>query len=358
MKSKSATLEDVARHAGVSYQTVSRVLNKSANVSDATRSKVEKSIELLRYVPNRLAQQLVGKQSQTVGLVTISLALHAPSQVAAAVKRYANVEGYQVLISMIDENVNHSIQDSINELKSQLVSKVIINVPLEAEAAQKIATDNDDIVCLFLDVDPYSSVFNVSFNPADGTRASVKYLYELGHRDIALLAGPTSSVSAQLRLKSWIETLKGYGLEPASVIRGNWDAQSGYSGALQMLRETAQFTAVLVANDQMALGVLSALHQQQISIPGEKSVIGYDDTYESSFFYPALTTVSLDLDLQGKEAVRRILDSGEENAQRMSSILPARLVVRQSTGPKGEKGKNLQALAQQLREIAHQLGDA
>ena len=312
MKSKSATLEDVARHAGVSYQTVSRVLNKSANVSEATRHKVEKSIELLRYVPNRLAQQLVGKQSQTVGLVTISLALHAPSQVAAAVKRYANVEGYQVLISMIDENVNQSIQDSINELKSQLVSKVIINVPLEAEEAQKIATDNDDIVCLFLDVDPYSSVFNVSFNPADGTRASVKYLYELGHRDIALLAGPESSVSAQLRL---------------------------------------------VANDQMALGVLSAFHQQQISIPGEKSVIGYDDTYESSFFYPALTTVSLDLDLQGKEAVRRILDSGEESALRMSSILPARLVVRQSTGPKGEKGKNLQALAQQLREIAHQLGD-
>jgi DNA-binding LacI/PurR family transcriptional regulator len=85
-------------------------------------------------------------------------------------------------------------------------------------------------------------------------------------------------------------------------------------------------------------------------------VIGYDDTYESSFFYPALTTVSLDLDLQGKEAVRRILDSGDDNALRMSSILPARLVVRQSTGQK-EKGKNLQALAQQLREIAHQLGD-
>ena len=165
MKSKSATLEDVARHAGVSYQTVSRVLNKSANVSKATRSKVEKSIEALRYVPNRLAQQLVGKQSRTVGLVTISLALHAPSQVAAAVKRYANVEGYQVLISMIDESVNQSIQDSINELKSQLVDKVIINVPLETELAQKIADDNDDIVCLFLDVDPYSSVFNVSFNP-------------------------------------------------------------------------------------------------------------------------------------------------------------------------------------------------
>ena len=344
MKSKSATLEDVARHAGVSYQTVSRVLNKSANVSEATRRKVEKSIEALRYVPNRLAQQLVGKESQTVGLVTISLAWHAPSQ----------VEGYQVLISMIDESVNQSIQDSINELKSQRVDKVIINVPLETEQAQKIAADNDDIVCLFLDVDPYSSVFNVSFNPADGTRASVKYLYEMGHREIALLAGPDNSVSAKLRLKSWLETLQGYGLKPVTVLHGNWDAQSGYAGALQMLRETPNFSAVLVGNDQMALGVLSAFHQHQVAVPGEKSVIGYDDTYESSFFYPSLSTVSLDLDLQGKEAVRRILAS-TSGAPHTSSILPARLVIRHSSGARIEQGKDLQAIAEQLRAIAHTL---
>ncbi|QJT81592.1 LacI family DNA-binding transcriptional regulator [Kosakonia sp. MUSA4] len=355
MKSKSATLEDVARHAGVSYQTVSRVLNKSANVSETTRLKVEKSIELLRYVPNRLAQQLVGKQSQTIGLVTTSLALHAPSQVAAAVKRYANLDGYQVLISMIDENVNQDIQSAINELKSQLVDKVIINVPLETEEAQRIASDNDDIVCLFLDVDPYSSVFNVSFNPADGTRASVKHLYELGHREIALLAGPESSVSANLRLKSWIDTLSSYGLKPVTVFHGNWDAQSGYAGALQMLRETPNFTAVLVGNDQMALGVLSAFHQHQIAIPGEKSVVGYDGTYESSFFYPSLTTVSLDLDLQGKEAVRRLLDSGHDDAARSSSVLPAKLIVRHSTGALQEQGTNLQEISRQLQAIAHQL---
>ncbi|HDU2475558.1 TPA: substrate-binding domain-containing protein [Klebsiella pneumoniae] len=167
MKSKSATLEDVARHAGVSYQTVSRVLNKSANVSEATRRKVEKSIEALRYVPNRLAQQLVG-------------------------------------------------------------------------------------------------------------------------------------------------------------------------------------------NDQMALGVLSAFHQHQVAVPGEKSVIGYDDTYESSFFYPALSTVSLDLDLQGKEAVRRILAS-TSGAPHTSSILPARLVIRHSSGARIEQGKDLQAIAEQLRAIAHRL---
>lgn len=234
------------------------------------------------------------------------------------------------------------------------MDKVIINVPLETEQAQKIAADNDDIVCLFLDVDPYSSVFNVSFNPADGTRASVKYLYEMGHREIALLAGPDSSVSAKLRLKSWLETTDGYGLKPVTVLHGNWDAQSGYAGALQMLRETPNFSAVLVGNDQMALGVLSAFHQHQVAVPGEKSVIGYDDTYESSFFYPALSTVSLDLDLQGKEAVRRILAS-TSGAPHTSSILPARLVIRHSSGARIEQGKDLQAIAEQLRAIAHRL---
>ena len=226
---------------------------------------------------------------------------------------------------------------------------------LETDRAQKIASDNDDIVCLFLDVDPYSSVFNVSFNPADGTRASVKHLYDQGHREITLLAGPEDSVSANLRLKSWVETLNGYGLKPAMVFHGNWDAQSGYAGALKMLRETPNFTAVLVGNDQMALGVLSAFHQHHIAIPGEKSVVGYDDTYESSFFHPALTTVSLDLDLQGKEAVRRLLDSGHNDPTRTSSVLPARLIVRHSTGPMQSKETNLQAIAEQLQAIAHQL---
>ncbi len=113
-------------------------------------------------------------------------------------------------------------------------------------------------------------------------------------------------------------------------------------------------SAVLVGNDQMALGCLSAFHQHQVAVPGEKSVIGYDDTYESSFFYPALSTVSLDLDLQGK---RRCGGSSPAPAGRphASSILPARLVIRHSSGARIEQGKDLQAIAEQLRAIAHRL---
>ncbi len=353
MKSKSSTLEDVARYAGVSYQTVSRVLNKSANVSEATRLKVEQAIDVLRYVPNRLAQQLVGKQSFTLGLVTTSLALHAPSQIAASVKKYAHQAGYQVLISMIDEDVNQSIQDSINELKSQRVDRVIINIPLESAEAEHIYENNRDILCLFLDVDPGSPVFNVCFNPADGSRASVEYLLELGHRDFALLAGPEESVSSRLRLQSWQDTLREKGLTPVTVIHGDWSAKSGYYNALHILRETPQFTAMLVGNDQMALGVISALHQHNVAIPEQVSIIGYDDTYDSAFFHPALTTVSLDLDLQSKEAVERLLATKNDVTE--STLLPAKLVVRNSTRAPGEQDKDLNQIADQLDKLASRL---
>lgn len=353
MKSKSSTLEDVARYAGVSYQTVSRVLNKSANVSEATRLKVEQAIDVLRYVPNRLAQQLVGKQSFTLGLVTTSLALHAPSQIAASVKKYAHQAGYQVLISMIDEDVNQSIQDSINELKSQRVDRVIINIPLESAEAEHIYENNRDILCLFLDVDPGSPVFNVCFNPADGSRASVEYLLELGHRDFALLAGPEESVSSRLRLQSWQDTLREKGLAPVTVIHGDWSAKSGYYNALHILRETPQFTAMLVGNDQMALGVISALHQHNVAIPEQVSIIGYDDTYDSAFFHPALTTVSLDLDLQSKEAVERLLATKNDVTE--STLLPAKLVVRNSTRVPGEQDKDLNQIADQLDKLASRL---
>jgi len=353
MKSKSSTLEDVARYAGVSYQTVSRVLNKSANVSEATRLKVEQAIDVLRYVPNRLAQQLVGKQSFTLGLVTTSLALHAPSQIAASVKKYAHQAGYQVLISMIDEDVNQSIQDSINELKSQRVDRVIINIPLESAEAEHIYENNRDILCLFLDVDPGSPVFNVCFNPADGSRASVEYLLELGHRDFALLAGPEESVSSRLRLQSWQDPLREKGLAPVTVIHGDWSAKSGYYNALHILRETPQFTAMLVGNDQMALGVISALHQHNVAIPEQVSIIGYDDTYDSAFFHPALTTVSLDLDLQSKEAVERLLATKNDVTE--STLLPAKLVVRNSTRAPGEQDKDLNQIADQLDKLASRL---
>lgn len=328
-KNKNATLEDVARHAGVSYQTVSRVLNKSVNVAEKTRIRVELAIEELCYVPNRLAQQLVGKRTLTLGLITTSLALHAPSQIAASVKKHAREAGYQVLISMIDENDATAIQQSINEFKSQFVEKILINVSLETPFAQELAEHNTDVICLFLDVAPDSGVFHVIFDPANGTRESIKRLCELGHNNIALMAGPQNSISAQLRLESWLSSLAEWGKTPAAIIFGTWDAQSGYEGAQQLIDDKAEFSALLAGNDQMALGALSAFNKAHIAVPQQVSVIGYDDSYESAFFIPSLTTVRLDLDAQSKEAVVRVL-AATQGSTPGNCILPAEFVARDS----------------------------
>lgn len=328
-KNRNATLEDVARQAGVSYQTVSRVLNKSVNVAEKTRIRVEQAIEDLRYVPNRLAQQLVGKRTQTLGLVTTSLALHAPSQIAASVKKHAREAGYQVLISMIDDADPTAIQQSINDFKSQFIEKILINVPLETPSARELAEHNSEVTCLFLDVAPDSGVFHVIFDPANGTQESVKRLCELGHSHIALMPGPQNSVSATLRLENWLSSLATFGKTPAAVIFGTWDAQSGYDGARELLDNKTAFSALLVGNDQMALGALSALNKAGIAVPRQVSVIGYDDSYESAFFIPALTTVRLDLDAQGQEAVARVLAATPDSTPD-SCVMPAEFILRDS----------------------------
>lgn len=334
-KNRNATLEDVARQAGVSYQTVSRVLNKSVNVAEKTRIRVEQAIEDLRYVPNRLAQQLVGKRTQTLGLVTTSLALHAPSQIAASVKKHAREAGYQVLISMIDDADPTAIQQSINDFKSQFIEKILINVPLETPSARELAEHNSDVTCLFLDVAPDSGVFHVIFDPANGTQESVKRLCELGHSNIALMPGPQNSVSATLRLENWLSSLATFGKTPAAVIFGTWDAQSGYDGARELLDNKTAFSALLVGNDQMALGALSALNKAGIAVPRQVSVIGYDDSYESAFFIPALTTVRLDLDAQGQEAVARVLAATPDSTPD-SCVMPAEFILRDSVTVNGK----------------------
>ncbi|WP_411705242.1 LacI family DNA-binding transcriptional regulator [Edaphovirga cremea] len=358
MKPKSATLNDVARHAGVSYQTVSRVLHNSTHVSDETRERVELAIAMLDYVPNRMAQQLAGKQTFTVGLVTTSLSFHAPSQIASAIKAHAEPLNYHVVIAIIGGTQRADIQQAINELKAQRVDGIIINAPLETADACALNSSNESTPCLFLDVEPDSGVFQIIFNPQDASTASVDYLVSLGHRDFVLLNGPLSSVSARMRQQSWISALEKQGLTPVGSVVGDWSPASGYQCTQEIIRTCPPFSAILVGNDQMALGVLSALHQQGILIPQQVSVIGYDDTQDSEFFFPALTTVSQDFSLLGKEAIERLVKrlSDGPTDENLSLILPTHLVIRHSTAAcHSTQQIETHKLAAELKRIAQRL---
>ena len=357
MKPKNATLDDVARRAGVSYQTVSRVLNRSAHVAEATREKVAQAISALNYVPNRMAQQLAGKRGFTLGLITTSLGLHAPAQIASAVKHYADQMGFNLLIALAEGDAGAGVQEALNELQAQRVDGVLLNLPLEAQQALQVTKDNPGMPCLFLDVPPSAQVFHVIFNPFDGTRASVEHLYRQGHRAFGLLSGPLTSVSARLRLDSWQRALQEHGLEPALCRQGDWSAQSGYHCTLEMTRNPDAFTALLVGNDQMALGALSALHQVRFDVPARISLIGYDDTRDSAFFLPSLTTVSQDFDRLGREAVDRLVAYIDDGARQpaQSLVLPTELIVRGSTAKPDTGREHHRQLAEQLQQIAAQL---
>ncbi|WP_145507070.1 LacI family DNA-binding transcriptional regulator [Yersinia alsatica] len=333
MKAKSATLDDVARQAGVSYQTVSRVLNQAPHVSPKTRHKVELAMTELSYVPNRVAQQLAGKHSLTLGLATTDLSLHAPSQIAAAIKRKARELGYNVVIAMIDDHSEHACQQAINELLAQRVDGILVNVPLKPKRSQKIAQQCADTPVLFLDVDPQSAAFSVLFDPKLGAIQGAEHLIALGHQQIVFICGPKDAISAQLRYQGWLQALSTASLVPQAVYYGEWNARSGYQAAQKLLTSNIPFSAILVANDQMALGVLRALHEHNIDVPSRVSVIGYDDTDDSAYFHPPLTTIRQNFKLLGEESVSRLIVRLHHTIEPLSEslLLATELTIRQTT---------------------------
>ncbi|MDU5780165.1 MAG: LacI family DNA-binding transcriptional regulator [Pantoea sp.] len=350
MTSRAITLDDVARLAGVSYQTVSRVLNHSQQVSPRTRAKVEAAMQQLNYVPNRVAQQLAGKATRTLGLATSDLALMAPAQIASAIQQRASRDGYHLVIAMRSYN---SAAETVNELLAQRVDALMINLPLSAAEAEQIQTLCGDKPAIFMDVEPQAQVAQCQYSNARGARAAVEHLIALGHRQIGLLSGPAQAISAQLREAAWREALATHRLTPFCALRGDWSAQSGYQAMLQQLPDRLP-QALLVANDQMALGAMRALHQHGVAIPGDISVVGYDDTAESAWYQPPLTTVRQDLQALGELCVETLLARLQDAPPPSRPLEPA-LVLRATTAAPGGEGPDREALAQQLQRIARQL---
>ena len=330
MKPKSVTLYDVAECAGVSYQTVSRVINQASHVSEKTRLKVEAAMNALNYVPNRVAQQLAGKLSHTIGLATTNLSLHAPSQIVAAIKSKAGEMQFNVVISMIEQAGLEASKAAVNSLLSQRVDGLIVNIPLEDAEALEIQRRCGEVPALFLDVSPALAADHIVFDPTMGALLGVEHLVGLGHQKIALLTGPLSSVSARLRFEGWQQCLAAHQLTASAIMHGDWSSLSGYQQVIQLLRGGVSPGAILVANDQMALGTLRALSEFGLAVPGDVSVVGYDDTEDSACFIPPLTTIKQDFKALGQVSVDHLLALIREE-QVEPVILPVSLVERKTT---------------------------
>jgi DNA-binding LacI/PurR family transcriptional regulator len=326
------TIYDVARVAGVSHQTVSRFLRGNTGLKMATRERVQAAIAELGYRPNSTARALATSRSYRIGALVYELQELGPSLIAKGATDAARTSGYLLDIVALDPEDDEAIAHAIGLLDDQNLAGILALAPTHRLRDALQAADYQ--VPLVIDAEgEYENTTETETLNTIGTRLAVEHLIELGHRRILHISGPHEWISASNRLAAYRHTLGQAGLATFESIEGDWSAASGYAAGRAMPAESG-FTAVVVANDQMALGALRAFTEMGLRVPEDISVVGFDDIPESEFLIPPLTTVRLDFAEQGRFAVETLVARIEgREAPIRPSAMTATLVPRNSTAP-------------------------
>jgi DNA-binding LacI/PurR family transcriptional regulator len=330
---RTAVMADVAKLAGVSHQTVSRVINQSTQVREPTRERVLAAMRELDYRPNLAARALVTGRSRTVGVVSFDTTLHGPASTLFGIERAAHQAGYHVTIVSAAAPDRASVVDAVERLRRQGVDGILVIAP-QVDAADALAAVSPDVPLVAVEGGRAGSTPLVAVDQVAGAAAATAHLLELGHRTVWHVTGPPDWIEARQRVDGWRSALRAAGAEVPLPLIGDWSPGSGYALG-QALARDPEVTAIFVANDQMALGTLRALHEAGRDIPGEVSVVGFDDVPEAEYYLPPLTTVRQDFGEMGRRSMRLLLDvmaSGAEHAATPSTITPE-LIVRASTAP-------------------------
>jgi DNA-binding LacI/PurR family transcriptional regulator len=326
---RRVSMADVARLAGVSGQTVSRVVNASPRVEPATRARVEAAMAQLGYRPHRAARALRTGRTETLGLVASTLATVGNSRMLQAVAAAAASRGYSLMVVTLGAQTG--IEAAFDSLREQGVDGVI--VLNEATALARDAPPPRDLELVVVD-SPVGGDAGVAFGLAQSDHArgawqATAHLLSLGHASVHFIAGPPASFASAERERGWRAALADAGAEAPEVLHGDWTAASGHSAA-QAIAGTPAVTAVFAANDQMALGVIRALAGAGRRVPADVSVVGFDDIADAADYLPPLTTIRQDFDVLGERAVSALI-GGIEKGRRMVHTVPTTLVVRAST---------------------------
>ncbi len=326
---RAATIFDVARLAGVSHQTVSRVLNGQPNVRPETRARVEHAIAQLRYSPSPAARSLVTRRTRTLGLIAPNVSDHGPTRIGMHVSMAARAARYSVeTVTTVDDDPG-AVRTAIEGLLRQRVDAIVLIV-MDIGVVEMVRTLDLSVPVVAAASSSRRSPLLVQIDQYRGARAAVRHLAELGHTRIAHVAGPARAADAVERIRGWRDELAERGLPVVDLVYGDWSAKSGYQIGLEMDLEPGM--AVFASNDLTALGLLSALRERSLGVPDDVSVVGFDDIPEAAFLYPPLTTVRQDFAALGGLMVQKVLVALEEGqAETTDTPLPTQLVVREST---------------------------
>ena len=327
-------MTDVARLAGVSHQTVSRVLNGFSGVRSTTRLRVLAAIEELGYRPNLAARALVTGRSRTLGLVTLDTTLFGPIATLYGIERAAREAGYFVSVATLRSIDPPSVEEALTRLAQQAVEGVILIAPL-ASPTDALASMGREIPVVVVEGSPTGDLPAVTVDQVAGARAATEHLLSLGHETVFHVAGPADWLEARERLEGWRQALADAGAEVPALLGGDWTARSGFEAG-QTLARIPDATAVFAANDDMALGLLRALHERGRRVPEEVSVVGFDDISAAAYFTPPLTTVHQDFDEVGRRSLALLVElvlARKPSSERI--VIPPKLVVRQSSAARG-----------------------
>ncbi|HEX5731140.1 LacI family DNA-binding transcriptional regulator [Microbacterium sp.] len=327
-QSRRVSMRDVASRAGVSGQTVSRVVNDSPRVDPETRARVETAMRELGYRPHRAARALRTGRTHTLGIVVSTLETVGNFRMLQAVADAAATRGYA--LAVVTAAGAAALAEAFDRLRDQGVDgAIVLN---EATPLARGADAPADLRLVVVDSPADERFAVVQSDHEAGARAATEHLIALGHPTVWHLAGPEGSYAAAERERGWHAALEGAGLVAPPVVRGDWTAASGHREGVA-LADRPDVSALFAANDQMALGLLRALAEAGRPVPGEVAVVGFDDIADAADYLPPLTTVRQDFDELGERAVDALMGAIDGRAPR-TDLVPTRLIVRESSVPR------------------------
>lgn len=304
-RSRVPSIRDVARLAGVSHQTVSRVLNDHPSIRPETKAKVLDAISVLDYRPNLAARALVTSRSNMLGVMAATVGEFGPTSSIAGIEDAAREEGYSVSTLNLADTTPEAIGQALRQMAREQVDGIVVLAP-QVRVFNVLRAMAVETPFVTLQTASGSDGISHSADQVAGAKAATEHLISLGHTDIMHLAGPQDWIEAESRMRGYLDALREADLPTFPPIRGDWTADFGFFAGQELARRR-DFTAVFVANDLMAIGVMHGFRLAGIRVPEDVSVVGFDDIPVAAHVAPSLTTVHQDFPELGRRAVRILL---------------------------------------------------